>query len=363
MKLSTCASLTPLCLALLASGEAFALSACDWESGVSGELVHNLNLSPTWVGRDAPIGTVIGQADVRYNLPNEAGTRVICTNFGAAGPTLTARVDNTQPLFTGPLPPVNGEDLTGRVIQTGVDGIGIHVRLDAPYHGAGGSPDNAWTYIKWTSVPWQGYADHDPGPTGIQLSNLRAFITLIKTGPIAPGPQSFNGVQLFSGTYSDVGTVMRYHLHGTVTAAQCTLKADAINPNPVELGTHEVKDFGTPGDVTKAIPFQIRLNDCESDASGGTLAYVRLDGANGSTPIDVDKGVFSLSSGSGATGIGIQVLQADGITPFRLEEDVAVKPLSPGDIALDFQARYYQTAPIVTPGEANGALNFTITYR
>lgn len=57
------------------------------------------------------------------------------------------------------------------------------------------------------------------------------------------------------------------------------------------------------------------------------------------------------------------MLQADGITPFRLEEDVAVKPLSPGDIALDFQARYYQTDPIVTPGEANGALNFTITYR
>jgi type 1 fimbria pilin len=325
--------------------------------------VHNLNLGTTWIGRDAPIGSVIGQADVRYNLPTEDGSRVICTNYLAWGPGLVASVTNTQPLFIGSLPPVNGEDLTGRVIQTGVDGIGIHVRLDMPYTGAGGVPPNAWTYTKWTSVPWQGYADHDPGPTGIQMSNLRAFITLIKTGPIAPGPQSFNGVQLFSGTYSYVGTVMRYHLHGTVTAAQCTLKADAVNPAPVELGTHEVKDFGTPGDVTKSVPFQIRLNDCESDASGGAQAYVRLDGANGSAPIDADKGVFSLSSGSGATGIGIQILQADGITPFQLEEDVAVKPLSPGDIALDFQARYYQTAPIVTPGEANGALNFTITYR
>ncbi|MDY4309722.1 fimbrial protein [Pseudomonas putida] len=104
------------------------------------------------------------------------------------------------------------------------------------------------------------------------------------------------------------------------------------------------------------------LNDCESDASGGTQAYIRLDGANGSKPIDVDKGVFSLSSGSGATGIGIQVLHADG-RPFRLEEEVAVMPLSPGDLTLNFQARYYQTAPTVTPGEANGALNFTVTYR
>ncbi|WP_410953376.1 fimbrial protein [Pseudomonas sp. S1(2024)] len=38
-------------------------------------------------------------------------------------------------------------------------------------------------------------------------------------------------------------------------------------------------------------------------------------------------------------------------------------PLSPGDLTLNFQARYYQTAPTVTPGEANGALNFTVTYR
>ncbi|MBF8803884.1 fimbrial protein [Pseudomonas asiatica] len=277
-------------------------------------------------------------------------------------PTLTANVNNTQPLFTGSLPPINGEDLTGRVIQTGVDGIGIHVRLVAPYHGKGGSPSNAWTYINWTSVPWQGYADHDPGPTGIQLNNLRAYITLIKTGPIAPGPHSFNGIQLFSGTYSDVGTVMRAHLHGTVTTAQCTLKANAVSPAPVDLGTHDVKDFGKPDDFTKAVPFRITLNDCESDASGGTQAYIRLDGANGSKPIDVDKGVFSLSSGSGATGIGIQVLHADG-SPFRLEEEVAVMPLSPGDLTLNFQARYYQTAPTVTPGEANGALNFTVTYR
>lgn len=362
MKPSTRVSLTSLCLALLASGEVFARSACDWSGGISGELEHNIDLKHQWVGRDAPIGSVIGQAETYYSRPNEAGLQVICSNFMAEGPTLTANVNNTQPLFTGSLPPINGEDLTGRVIQTGVDGIGIHVRLVAPYHGKGGSPSNAWTYINWTSVPWQGYADHDPGPTGIQLNNLRAYITLIKTGPIAPGPHSFNGIQLFSGTYSDVGTVMRAHLHGTVTTAQCTLKANAVSPAPVDLGTHDVKDFGKPDDFTKAVPFRITLNDCESDASGGTQAYIRLDGANGSKPIDVDKGVFSLSSGSGATGIGIQVLHADG-SPFRLEEEVAVMPLSPGDLTLNFQARYYQTAPTVTPGEANGALNFTVTYR
>lgn len=355
------AATIPATLALLASGQAMAI--CDWNGGPSGELVHNLRLNTAWVPRDAPVGSVIGQADVRYNLPNEGGLTLVCNNVQGTE-YLTAQVLNTQPLFTGPLPPVAGEDLTGRVLQTGVDGVGIHVRLDAPYTGAGGTPQNYWNASTWHSVPWQGYANHRTGPVGIQMNNLRAFITLIKTGPIAPGPQSFNGVQLFSGSYDTIGSVLRYNLHGTVIAAQCSLQADAVNPDPVALGTHEVKDFSGPGHTTAPVTFEIRLNDCDDDPTGSsTRAHIRLEGAQGSTTLDRDLGLFSLSSGSGASGIGIQVLHADGVTPVTLEEDVPVTPLIPGETYLNFQARYYQTAPQVTAGQANGALNFTMSYR
>lgn len=354
-------TMIPAALALFNSGEAMAI--CEWMHGVPGELEHNLRLQPVWVPRDAPIGSVIGQADVRYNLPNEAGLILVCNNVNGTE-YLTAQVLNTQPIVTSPLPPVAGEDLTGRVLETGVDGVGIHVRLDWPYTGSGGIPQNYWNASTWHSVPWQGYSNHRTGPTGIQMSNLRAFITLIKTGPIAPGPHSFNGVQLFSGSYDTIGSVLRYHLHGTVTAAQCSLKADAVNPDPVALGNHDVKDFTSPGHTTAPVTFEIRLNDCDDDPSGASArAHIRMEATQGSTTLDPDLGLFSLSSGSGASGLGIQVLHEDGITPVRLDDDVPVTPLVPGETYLKFQARYYQTAPSVTPGQANGALNFTVTYR
>ncbi|MFR0672289.1 fimbrial protein [Enterobacterales bacterium AW_CKDN230030176-1A_HGKHYDSX7] len=361
MKRLACTTMIPAVLALFNSDEAMAI--CKWMHGTPGELVHNLRLNPMWVPRDAPVGSVIGQANVRYSVPNEAGLILVCNNIQGTE-YLTAQVINTQQIVTRPLPPVAGEDLTGRILETGVAGVGVHVRLDSPYTGAGGTPQNYWNASSWHSVPWQGYADHRTGPTGIQMSNLRAFITLIKTGPIAPGPHAFNGVQLFSGSYDTIGSVMRYHLHGTVTAAQCSLKADAVNPDPVALGSHDVKNFTGPGHTTAPVTFEIRLSDCDDNPSGSSArAHVYMQGAQGSTTLDPDLGLFSLSSGSGASGLGIQVLHEDGITPVRLDAEVPVTPLVPGETYLRFQARYYQTAPSVTPGQANGALNFTVTYK
>lgn len=360
MKRLTCTTMIPAALVLFNSGEAMAI--CTWNNQ-PGELVHNLDLKSVWVPRDAPVGSVIGQANVRHNVPNDAGLTLSCINLNGTE-YQTARVTNTQPIAPPLRSTVAGEDLDGRILETGVDGVGIHVRLDGPYTGAGGNPINYWNASTWHSVPWQGYSNHPTGPTGIQMSNLRAYITLIKTGPIAPGPHSFNGVQLFSGSYDTIGSVMRYHLHGTVTAAQCSLRADAVSPDPVALGSHDMKDFTGLGHTTGPVTFEIRLNDCEDDPSSSSArAHIRMEATQGSTTLDPDLGLFSLSSGSGASGLGIQVLHEDGITPVRLDDDVPVTPLVPGETYLKFQARYYQTAPSVTPGPANGALNFTMTYR
>ncbi|GLO14185.1 hypothetical protein PPUJ20028_27670 [Pseudomonas putida] len=46
-----------------------------------------------------------------------------------------------------------------------------------------------------------------------------------------------------------------------------------------------------------------------------------------------------------------------------LQSDEFVKPVSIGITQLDFQARYYQTAPVVTPGLAEGGLTFTVSYK
>jgi len=89
---------------------------------------------------------------------------------------------------------------------------------------------------------------------------------------------------------------------------------------------------------------------------------MHLKGVDGSVPIDRDLGLFTLTADSTASGIGIQVLRSDN-TPLKLEEYVDMGSLKPGITRLDLRARYYQTDAVVAPGEAKGALNFTIEYR
>lgn len=351
----------PACLAMLLLTSGYTgdvLAECYWEGGISGILDFNLRLANQWVPRDAPVGSVIGSLDLDTSTTNDASLNVVCTN--RLPDNLSVSLLPSVPIFSGALPPVGGEDLTGRVLETGVPGIGIHIRMDRPYTG---DYINFWKPRTWLSIPYEGYADHDTGPLGIYARRMRTFTTLIKTGPIPAGLNDFAGRQLFSGTFSDVGNVLRFYLHGSVTQAQCTLKADAVSADPVLLGDHALGDFTGVGYTTAEIPFHIRLNDCEDDPAGSTAqAHIAFDGVKGSAPIDDDLGLFSLTSTSTAAGIGIQLLHDDG-RPFKLRQSVPVKPVQIGVTQLDFKARYYQTEARVTPGLAQGALSFTITYR
>jgi hypothetical protein len=88
----------PAALVLFNSGEAMAI--CTWNNQ-PGELVHNLDLKSVWVPRDAPVGSVIGQANVRHNVPNDAGLTLSCINLNGTE-YQTARVTNTQPIAPPP---------------------------------------------------------------------------------------------------------------------------------------------------------------------------------------------------------------------------------------------------------------------
>ncbi|WP_201164211.1 MULTISPECIES: fimbrial protein [unclassified Pseudomonas] len=349
---------TPLCAMVLASAfSTNALAECFWEDSKSGHMEFNLRLGTYWIPRDAPVGTVIGTLNQASNLRNEMGINLVCDYQGIP---LTVQLQATTPIVSDPVPPVGGEDLTGRILQTGVDGVGIHIRLQEPYM-KGISP-NFWRPVTWDSIPYQGRAEHSTAPTGIYARRLKAQITLIKTGPIAAGPQAFNGKQLFSGVFSDVGNVLSYNLHGTVMQAQCTLTGNPVSADPVLLGDHDLSSFSGTGFTTAPTPFSITLNDCVTDSGSGVQAYLNFDGVKGSTIIDKDRGLFSLTSSSTAQGIGIQLLHHDG-SAVKLQQDVPVAPIATGQTRLDFQARYYQTQAAVKAGSAEGALSFTVSYR
>ena len=334
-----------------------AQARCAFEPGAS-YFTYERDIGAFWVPRDAPVGTVIGTA--RMDVTSNEGAVVRC--FWNDLDIPTASLPNTAPIFPGSLPPEAGRNVDGYVMQTSVPGVGVYFELLEPYDGSAQNtfrPDHGRPTIPYTGTM------HSAGPFAIQISRMFGTAWLIKTGPIPPGPQRIDD-EMFSGSIHHLGKVMEYWLKASVTQAQCSLKADAVSADPVQLGDYTLEDFKGPGTTTKPIPFHITLSDCEdaSAPSPGTAnVHIELDGINGSKPTVPSEGRFSLTSASDAAGVEIQLLRGDGATPMPLQSDERMKPVEIGITRLDFYARYYQSAPVVKPGLAEGALSFTVSYK
>lgn len=336
-------------------------NGCYW-GGATGPMKFKVDVGNVYVPRDAGPGSLIGSFDKFHSSNNGEGLVLNCFNDGTA--RLTFDSTATAPIFSGSLPPIHGEDVNGKVFNTSVSGIGARVRLGFPFDG---STPNTFNPNGRPIVPFTAYANHSIF-TAIPLATLLNYVTLVKTGPIAPGPHHFSS-KLFNGSVTGLGTVLDYELSGTVIQSQCTVLGNPVSADPVDLGTWPASDFTHRGFTTTPKPFTITLSDCESDPSGDNKAraHIRLDGAKGSLPIgDGSNGLFSLGDGSDAVGMGIQILAEDGMTPLALGTDVPLIVINPsGTTVLPFTARFYQTADSadIRGGIAKGSLGFTVTYQ
>ncbi|WP_060508792.1 fimbrial protein [Pseudomonas sp. NBRC 111124] len=339
---------------LISPSQAHAITGCTWQ-GASGPVSHSVNLGDFWVPRDAAVGTIIGSRD-RLVSKDPLNREIRCDNDGIG--VLTFQMAATLPVHGAPLPPINGWDVTGKVMETGIHGVGLYIRLNHPYTGA----NNGFRPVDDVAIPYEGRNTVNISPTPLLVNDLNANYYLIKTGPIPAGHTRFN-TQAATGTITDLGSALRLSVGAGVNQAQCTLKADAVSDNPVLLGSHDAAIFTKPGDTSPPVNFHITLSDCEDDPAGSVArAHIRLEGALGSTVIDPSLGLFSLSDSTPAPGIAIQLLRSDS-SPMTLEQDEPVTWLTIGNTRLDFKARYYQIGPKVSAGTASGALNFTISYR
>ncbi|MFG0685066.1 fimbrial protein [Pseudomonas sp. WSY_20] len=339
------------------SNQAHALG-CEWPT-VTGPMQFTHTLTGVkWVAREAPVGSKIYSTTTTGVVG--PGFGLACDNNGTL--TLTANMGTPLPIAPGTFPPVDGKDVTGKVLQTSIPGVGLYLELGGFLNG---SATNAFLADDGGvgAIPYVGVNQQNMQPSSMLMRNLTIkYMALIKTGPIPAGVSPFNQ-EVVRGVVSDVGDAVRLTLVGQVQQAQCTVKADAVSANPVQLGTHDIADFTGPGSTTAPVDFFIALSDCEDDPAGSVArAFMRLDGVDGSVSIDRSIGLFSLTTDSTASGLGIQVLRSDN-TPVQLEEFVDMVALAPGTVRLDLRARYYQTEATVTPGEAKGALSFTIEYR
>lgn len=336
-------------------------NGCHW-SGPPGLMKFRVDLGTVYVPRDAKPGALIGTFDKFFATNNGEGLAINCFNDGSA--TLAFEAIGTAPIHPGTLPPVNGEDVNGKVFNTSVDGIGARIRLGFPFEGG---VENSFTPNGPPVVPFTASANHQIF-TAIPVASLYSYVTMVKTGPIAPGPHRFTG-KLFNARMTGLNTVLDYEVSGTVIQSQCTVLGNPVSADPVQLGTWPASDFTHKGFTTRPTPFTITLSDCESDPSGGNqaTAHIRLEGVKGSVPIgDGSDGLFSLGDGSLAVGMGIQILHADGLTPVALGTEVPMDVINPsGTTVLPFTARFYQTADSadIRPGVAKGSLGFTVTYQ
>lgn len=347
---------------LLPAWSANSTNSCYWQPGFTpGPQLYRYDMGSVYIPRDAQVGSVIGQfkrQDVSYD-ENQAVLK--CANDGSR--ILDFDIRAIKNIFVGPLPPVNGEDVTGKVIETNISGVGAYIELGSPFHGGGTNvfDPNGPPIVPFTAI------HHKRMTAEMTLSLLIHRITLIKTGPITAGPQLLDGSLLASSTMSDVGKAFDLGLSGTVIQAQCDISATAVSADPVDLREWVIADFKGPDSGTTPVPFSIKLDNCIADPTNANraTAHIFLEGAKGSVPIDAQRGIFSLTTDSTAKGFGIQVLQSDGTTPYELQKDIPIIEIAPGEVVMDFTARFIQTGQNedLESGSAKGALGFTITYQ
>ena len=155
--------------------------------------------------------------------------------------------------------------------------------------------------------------------------------------------------------------VMLNGLCANVVGPTCTVSTNSKNIS-VPLGNQPISQFTGVGSSSPSRGFNIDLLSC-SNVKSVLLQFNATpdsDYANAA-----QQGVIQLQSvANKATGIGVQLLKQDNVTPVPLNSQQSMwQGASTPTISLPFAVRYLQTRSSVTPGEANAVAQFVIAYQ
>lgn len=165
----------------------------------------------------------------------------------------------------------------------------------------------------------------------------------------------------FVGTFALLtNTLVWWNSEPTLTVSSFNVISPAckvITPFiSVAMGSVDKNAFhgeGTsPGDqYTKTLDIPLTCN-------AGTNVKIRFDG----DAYDATKGVIkTTATNNPATGVGIQLLYNN--LSLKLGEYISAgNSYSGGTFLIPIKARYYQTGTLITPGDANGIVTFTLIY-
>lgn len=148
---------------------------------------------------------------------------------------------------------------------------------------------------------------------------------------------------------------------GTIVASACDVDTSSANQD-VTIGQFSPADFPTVGTTTAAAKFNIKLKDCSADIAGSKVLFSGTSDNSDQTLLalsDTGKG----TEGKMATGIGVQILDANQNPISINNSDSDVYPLVEGDNTLDFYLRYKSTKTDVTAGDATAVMYFDMNYQ
>lgn len=136
----------------------------------------------------------------------------------------------------------------------------------------------------------------------------------------------------------------------------CTLTTTSLN---YEMGTLNASEFGSAVGFN---PAKTATQNLGLSCVAGTNVYATLSATQ--HPDVADTSVFALS-GQGSTGtasgVGMQLMYNG--QPLKIGESLLLKSTAGASESLPLTARYYQTKPVVMPGEANALAVLNITYQ
>lgn len=178
-------------------------------------------------------------------------------------------------------------------------------------------------------------------------------VELVKTSnTVASGTLSSN---VFAYAQCDNGQKLtNYSLaNSTIISTTCDLEMSSLD---VGLGDYKTSDFTSPGSTTDKKQFSVPVN-CSGAGANFTLKV------SSASIADQSNGVIALDPG-GASGLGIQLLQSDGVTPAPLNgTEWSAGTSSSGENNITLYARYYQLDSNVTSGAANATATLTFNYK
>ena len=155
------------------------------------------------------------------------------------------------------------------------------------------------------------------------------------------------------------------HFKGEVVNAACAIDSESMNQT-VELGQVRSSRLAKAGDLSSAVGFNIKLNDCDTNvSSNAAVAFLGTTVTSNDDTLALQSSArrqTPLPAAGSAQNVGIQILDRTGEVLILDGATFSAKTdLIDGTNILPFQARYIALGQSVA-GTANADATFKVQY-